>query len=61
MFRQVNMFKVDPARLTRLHWLAVKEQKSQRAKNQYFGFFGLENFIFPKNIVYMYFRARFRS
>jgi hypothetical protein len=41
--------------------LAVKGQKRQRAKNHNFGIFGQKNFIFPKIIGFIYFRARFRS
>ena len=40
---------------------AVKRQKTKAAKNHYFGIFSLENLIFPKVILFVCFRARFRS
>jgi hypothetical protein len=41
--------------------LAVKRQKSQRAKNHYFGIFGQENLIFQKIIGFVSYKARSRS
>ena len=46
---------------TTFFWLAVKAEKRQRAKNHYFGIFGLENLIFSKIIRLMCFRERFKS